>query len=61
LEAGIAYWHTTKVDTKEKWKNILQLYNRLLQIEYSPMASLNRTYAMARAIGKIEAIAEAEK
>jgi RNA polymerase sigma-70 factor (ECF subfamily) len=26
LEAGIAYWHTIKADTKEKWENILQLY-----------------------------------
>jgi len=36
LEASIAYWHTIKADTKEKWGNILQLYNRLLQIQYSP-------------------------
>ena len=34
LEANIAYWHTIKEDTKEKWENILQLYNRLLQIKY---------------------------
>jgi RNA polymerase sigma factor (sigma-70 family) len=61
LEAAIAYWHTTKQDTKEKWDNILQLYNRLLIIEYSPMAALNRTYALARAAGKEEAIIEAEK
>jgi len=43
VEAGIAYWHTHKTDTAEKWENILQLYNRLLQIEYSPIAALNRT------------------
>ncbi len=61
LEANIAYWHTQKSDTKEKWKNILQLYNRLLQIEYSPMAALNRTYALSKANGKPEAIIEAEK
>lgn len=61
LEAAIAYWHTQKADTKEKWENILQLYNRLLQIEYSPIAALNRTYALSRANGKEEAIAEAEK
>jgi len=61
LEAGIAYWHTQKSDTKEKWENILQLYNRLLQIEYSPIAALNRTYALSKANGKQEAIAEAEK
>ena len=61
LEANIAYWHTIKADTKEKWENILQLYNRLLQIEYSPIAALNRTYALSKANGKQEAIAEAEK
>jgi len=61
LEAAIAYWHTHKEDTKEKWENILQLYNQLLQIEYSPIAALNRTFALAKANGKKEAIAEAEK
>jgi RNA polymerase sigma-70 factor (ECF subfamily) len=61
LEAGIAYWHTIKEDTKEKWENILQLYNHLLLIEYSPIAALNRTYALAKANGKEEAIIEAEK
>ena len=61
LEAGIAYWHTIKADTKEKWGNILQLYNRLLQIKYSPIAALNRTYALSKANGKTEAIREAEK
>jgi RNA polymerase sigma-70 factor (ECF subfamily) len=61
LEAGIAYWHTIRTDTKEKWENILQLYNQLLLIEYSPIAALNRTYALAKANGKKEAIFEAEK
>ena len=61
LEAGIAYWNTQKADTKEKWENILQFYNRLLQIEYSPIAALNRTYALSKANGKQEAITEAEK
>jgi len=61
LEAAIAYWNTQKEDTKEKWENILQLYNRLLQIEYSPVAALNRTFAVAKTNGKQEAITEAEK
>jgi len=61
LEAGIAYWNTQKDDTKEKWENILQYYNRLLQMEYSPVAALNRTYALSKAYGKEIAIAEAEK
>src|SRR6187549_3062640 len=61
IEASIAYWHTIKTDTQEKWENILQLYNKLLQIEYSPIAALNRTYALSKAKGKREAIGEAEK
>lgn len=61
IEANIAYWHTIKADTKEKWEHILQLYNQLLLIEYSPIAALNRTYALAKARTKKEAIIEAEK
>ncbi len=61
LEASIAYWHTHKTDTPEKWESILQLYNRLLQMEYSPITALNRTYALAKANGVKKAIVEAEK
>lgn len=61
IEASIAYWHTIKSDTKEKWENILQLYNKLLQIEYSPIAALNRTFALSKANNKQEAITEAQK
>ncbi len=61
LEASIAYWHTIKTDTKEKWETILELYNQLLIMEYSPIAALNRTYAISKVKGKISAIAEAEK
>ncbi len=61
LEASIAFWHTVKADTAEKWETILQLYNRLLQLQYSPVAALNRTYALSKANGKQEAISEAEK
>jgi RNA polymerase sigma factor (sigma-70 family) len=61
LEAAIAFWHTQKADTIEKWESILQLYNKLLILEYSPMAALNRTYALAKADGKEAAIIEAEK
>jgi RNA polymerase sigma-70 factor (ECF subfamily) len=56
LEAAIAYRHTQKPDTKEKWENILQLHNQLLQIDYSPTTALNRTYAVSKANGKQEAI-----
>jgi RNA polymerase sigma factor (sigma-70 family) len=61
IEATLAYWHTIKADTPEKWDNILQLYNRLLITEYSPMAALNRTYAVSKVKGNAEAIIEAEK
>ena len=69
LEAAIAYWSTQKTDAaslqegveQEKWETILQLYNQLLQIEYSPIAALNRTYALSRVRGKQAAIKEAEK
>jgi RNA polymerase sigma factor (sigma-70 family) len=61
FEATIAYWHTRKEDSAEKWESILRLYNQLLILEYSPMAALNRTYALAKADGKEKAIIEAEK
>lgn len=61
LEASIAYWHTQRADTDEKWEAILQLYNRLLQIEYSPIAALNRAFALSKVRGKKAAIIEAEK
>ncbi|MBO9699559.1 MAG: RNA polymerase subunit sigma [Sporocytophaga sp.] len=61
LEASIAYWHTQKKDTNEKWENILQLYNRLLQIEYTPIIALNRIYAFSKVKSNAKAIEEAEK
>lgn len=61
LEAGIAYWHTIKKETIEKWDNILELYNNLIILEYSPIVALNRTYALSKVKGKQEAIKEAEK
>ena len=61
LEAAIAYWHTIKADTNEKWDSILQLYNQLLMIDYSPIAALNRTYALSKIHGVQVAILEAEK
>ena len=60
LEAAIAWWHTQQADSKEKWENILMLYNRLLLLEYSPVAALNRAFAYSRVYGKEAAITEAE-
>jgi len=61
LQAAIAYWHTRENDSTEKWDKILSYYNLLLQIEYSPIAALNRTYALSRARGKSVALEEAGK
>jgi len=62
IEALIAFWHTqTEVKESEKWENILQLYNQLLQIEYSPIVAINRTYALYRANGRAIALKEALK
>ena len=61
LEASIAYWHSTKTDAADKWEHILQNYNLLLQIEYSPIVALNRTYALSRAESKDKALVEALK
>lgn len=61
LEAAIAYHHCIKEDSAEKWEEILQLYNRLLMINYSPAVALNRTYALYKANGREKALAEAVK
>jgi RNA polymerase sigma factor (sigma-70 family) len=61
LEASIAYWHSSKISNSSKWENILELYNQLLQIEYSPIAALNRTYALSKVMGNEKAIQEALK
>jgi RNA polymerase sigma-70 factor (ECF subfamily) len=60
LEAAIAYWSTIKTDSPETWKEVLNLYNRLLQMEYSSVAALNRSYAVYKIYGKEVAIAETE-
>ncbi|HTI89417.1 MAG TPA: sigma-70 family RNA polymerase sigma factor [Puia sp.] len=61
LEAAIAYWHTHKGDTPDKWEAILNLYNRLLLRSYSPVAALNRAYAISKLQGKTAGLREAEK
>jgi RNA polymerase sigma-70 factor (ECF subfamily) len=60
FEAAIAWWHTNPGDSPEKWESILLFYNRLLILEYSPIAALNRAYAYSRVYGKEKAIPEAE-
>ncbi len=60
LEAKIAYWHSSSTDSK-KWVHVLEAYNMLLQLEYSPIAALNRAFAFSKVYGKEKAIIEAEK
>ena len=61
LEARIASWHCIKEDSKEKWQDILQLYDQLLLINYSPSVALNRVFALYKANGAQAALAAAEK
>lgn len=60
LEAGIAYWHTTPTDTN-KWEHILQLYNQLIVLEYSPVTALNRAFAIGKVNGSKAGIQEVKK
>ena len=61
LEAEIACYHSQIDEPDDKWENILQLYNQLVQINYSPGAALNRTFALYKARGAQAALIEAEK
>lgn len=61
LEAMIAYWHTQRADTPDKWLHILRTYDQLLQIQYSPVAALNRMLAYGKVHGAAAAIEEAGK
>lgn len=61
LEAGIAFWHSRKEDTPEKWENILRYYDLLLQINETPAVRLNRAYALFKVKGREKALQEAEQ
>eukprot|EP01133_Synstelium_polycarpum_P010475 gene10475-12195_t len=60
LEAGIAYWHTSPAN-EQRWGHILQLYNQLILIEYSPATALNRAFAYAKVYGYEQGIRETEQ
>jgi RNA polymerase sigma-70 factor (ECF subfamily) len=60
IEAAIAYWHTTPTGA-DKWQHILQLYNQLIIIEYSPVTALNRAFAFAKVYGNARGIEEVVK
>lgn len=59
IEARIASWHCIGEDSPEKWNNILQLYNQLLELNFSPGVALNRIYALYKVSGHITALKEA--
>jgi RNA polymerase sigma-70 factor (ECF subfamily) len=72
LEARIAYWHSIKDDSRpaylpdgkagrEKWEEILHLYDQLIKINYSPSVLLNRIYALYKVKDAQSALAEAAK
>ncbi len=61
VEARIASLHCQKEDGREKWEEILHLYNQLLFLNYSPAVALNRTFALYKVYGAQAALAEAEK
>jgi RNA polymerase sigma-70 factor (ECF subfamily) len=61
LEAKIAFWHCIKEDSREKWEDILKLYDQLLNIHYSPVVALNRVFALYKVKGVQAALPEAEK
>ncbi len=60
IEAQIACWHSFKNDTPQKWKAVLQLYDQLLFINYSPAVALNRIFALYKVSGWKPALEEAE-
>jgi RNA polymerase sigma factor (sigma-70 family) len=61
LEARIAYWHCIKEDSKEKWEEILQLYDQLSLVNPSPSVALNRIFALYKVKGPQSALIEAQE
>jgi len=60
LEARIACWHCIKEESSQKWEEILQLYDQLMRINYSPSVALNRTFALGKVKGPEVALTEAK-
>jgi predicted RNA polymerase sigma factor len=61
LEAGIAACHATAPDYESTdWVQILALYDRLVQLDDSPIIALNRAVALASVEGPDAAIAAVE-
>ncbi|MDD5199055.1 MAG: sigma-70 family RNA polymerase sigma factor [Terrimicrobiaceae bacterium] len=61
LEAGIAACHCTASDyASTDWPQILSLYNRLAELDPSPIVALNRAVAVAKVHGPAKGIASVE-
>jgi len=62
IEAAIASMHANPLSyDATDWKMILNLYNMLLEISFSPMAALNRCLVIGETEGPAAAILELEK
>jgi RNA polymerase sigma factor (sigma-70 family) len=60
--ATISSYHCSARDYRSTdWKSILSLYDRLVQIDSSPVVLLNRAVALSKVTGAEEAVAELEK
>jgi RNA polymerase sigma factor (sigma-70 family) len=60
--ATISSYHCSSPDYKSTdWKSILSLYDRLMQIDNSPVVLLNRAVALSKVAGAETAIAELEQ
>jgi predicted RNA polymerase sigma factor len=61
LQAGISACHCLAPDdASTDWPRILELYDHLLEINDSPLVTLNRAVALARVEGPARGIAEVE-
>lgn len=57
--ASISAYHCSAINYKSTdWRSILELYDRLIQIDHSPVVLLNRSIALSKVSGAKKAIAE---
>jgi RNA polymerase sigma factor (sigma-70 family) len=62
LLASISAYHCSAINYKATdWKSILSLYDRLIQIDHSPIVLLNRAIALSKVSGAEKAIHELEQ
>ncbi|MGO4884582.1 MAG: RNA polymerase sigma factor [Bryobacteraceae bacterium] len=61
LQAAIAATHARAIDHESRdWPMVLELYDRLLELNRSPVVALNRAVAVAKVRGAAEALVELE-